>query len=169
VAHPRRIITSEERRKVLRLVAQGASWSQILREVADSSRMVHTVLREAGGKIWVSELRDTASHTGHFLRLEERQEIWIGLKSNESFRSIARRLCRAPTTISREVERNGGREGYQPFTAERRAVAKARRPRQRKLVEGGALFERVRADLERLWSPEEISARLRREFGDDRS
>ena len=169
MAHPRRIITPEERRTVLKLAAGGTCWQEIVREVGDSTRMIATVLREAGGKTPARELRDVSSHTTHFLRLEERQEIWIGLKSAESFRSVARRLGRAPATIWREVERNGGREGYQPFVAERRAECQARRPKVRKLVEGGALFARVRADLERLWSPEQITARLRLDFGDDRS
>jgi len=143
--HPRRIITPDERRRVFQLAAQGVPWKELVREVGDSTRMIATVLREAGGKTPARELRDVSSQTGHFLRLEERQEIWIGLKSSESLRAIARRLSRAPTTIWREVERNGGREGYQPFAAERRAEAEARRPKVRKLVEGGALWARVRA------------------------
>lgn len=57
----------------------------------------------------------------HCLSLEEREEISRGLVANESIRSIATRLSRAPPTISREINRNGGYHGYRASDADKTA------------------------------------------------
>jgi IS30 family transposase len=108
-----------------------------------------------------------APPSGLRLSIEERQAIWLGLQGKESLRVIARRLDRAPSTVLREVEANGGRGGYQPHRAHQRAYQQARRPKPRKLDQNPELWARVEADLKKLWSPQQITARLRDEFGDD--
>lgn len=97
------------------------------------------------------------------LNVEEREEILIGLTKGESMSGIARRLGRAPSTVSREVIANGGREGYGAWRAHCRARASSRRPKTAKLAHP-PLKRQVTTWLEELWSPEEIAARLRHDF-----
>jgi IS30 family transposase len=101
--------------------------------------------------------------------LEERVEIRVGLERDESFTAIGRRLGRAASTIAREVHANGGRTGYGPIAAQRRADECAARPKITKLAANPQLCARVAAELEAWWSPEQIARRLRDEFGNDTS
>jgi transposase, IS30 family len=78
-------------------------------------------------------------------------------------------LGRSVSTVSREVKAGGGRSRYQPVTAYNAAVVAARRPKPSKLAAHPALADRVIADLEKLWSPQQIAAGLAAEFGDDES
>src|SRR6266487_1871465 len=75
------------------------------------------------------------------LSLGEREEISRGLAGGESLRSIACRLGRAPSTISREVRVNGGARCYRACRADRGALCRARRPKRAKLAQ----CERLRA------------------------
>ena len=79
----------------------------------------------------------------------EREEIRVGLDAGESFRAIARRLGRAPSTVSREVNANGGRTRYQGWRAHRRASDLARRPKVAKLAGCARLRAQVETWLER--------------------
>ena len=91
-----------------------------------------------------------------------------GSMAGESFRSIASRLGRVTSTISREVKANGGRGGYRGWRAHRRASDLARRPKIAKLAGCARLRAQVETWLEdELWSPQQISAQLRIEFPDD--
>lgn len=101
---------------------------------------------------------------------EEREEISRGLASGTSLHGIAERLRRDPGTISRELSRNAGgdRERYRAGTAGRRARRRAMLPRrQRELFRERWLWGYVTAKLREDWSPEEISARLRRDYPRD--
>lgn len=100
------------------------------------------------------------------LSLAEREEIRAGLGRGESMSAIARRLGRAPSTVTREVARAGGRHGYQAWRAHHLAFEAARRPKVVKLA-CPRLAGQVAQWLEELWSPEEIAKRLRMEFPDD--
>ena len=81
---------------------------------------------------------------------------------------IARRLGRAPSTISRELRRNADRGGgYRATTAHALAYERASRPKPAKLAVNLALRELVQDDLLRRYSPEQIAGRLRRQFPDD--
>jgi IS30 family transposase len=97
------------------------------------------------------------------LSLAEREEVRVGLQARETFTAIAARVGRAVSTVSREVAANGGRKDYRAWGAHRQAEQRARRPQVSKLA-NPALAEQVTAWLEELWSPEEISCRLRQEF-----
>lgn len=66
--------------------------------------------------------------------MDDREEISRGLAAEESVRAIARRLGRAPSTVSREITRNGGRSRYRALAAEQAARARATRPKQCKLA-----------------------------------
>ena len=103
------------------------------------------------------------------LTLAEREEIFRGLVEGRSLRSIASRLGRAPSTVSREVRRNGGCDLYSSVAADESAWERALRPKVCKLVRQRALARRVAGKLKLQWSPEEIAGWLRREYPDDES
>jgi IS30 family transposase len=96
----------------------------------------------------------------------EREEIAVGLAQGLPLREVARRLGRAPSTVSREVARNStrGRHRYRAVAAQVRAEERARRPKPARLAVNGELRARVEEKLEEKWSPEQVSAWLRREF-----
>jgi IS30 family transposase len=99
--------------------------------------------------------------------LVEREEVSRGLAGGESLRSIAARLGRAPSSVSREVARNGGRRRYRACRADRDALGRAHRPKPAKLATCPRLRQVVEAKLELRWSPQEISGWLVRTFPDD--
>ncbi len=102
---------------------------------------------------------------GRYLSFSEREEIALARARGESARLIARRLGRAPSTVSRELRRNADRHGgYRATTAHATAYARASRPKPAKLAVNLALREKVEADLARRYSPEQIAGRLRVEF-----
>src|SRR5579862_547555 len=101
------------------------------------------------------------------LTLSEREEISRGLAGGLSLRAIAAGMGRAPSTVCREVNANGGRSGYRALSAERSARHRARRPKVAKLARCHRLRRIVEAGLENYWSPQEISAWLAREYADD--
>jgi transposase, IS30 family len=96
------------------------------------------------------------------LSLAEREEISRGLVTGDSCRQIARRLKRAPSTVSREVTRNGGRGDYRACEANRTAFARARRPKPTKLGSFPQLRHAVEALLQLRWSPQQIAGWLAR-------
>jgi transposase, IS30 family len=104
--------------------------------------------------------------SGRYLSLAEREEIAVGLARGERVRPIAARLGRSPSTVSREIERNGGRGGYRAVAAQARAEARAARPKTARLAANVELREWVQEKLTTNWSPEQVSAGLRAEFGD---
>jgi len=101
------------------------------------------------------------------LSLAEREEISRGVAAGESLRVIARRLGRTPSTVSREVARNGGRASYRACRADRAAVRSMRRPKVAKLTQCPRLRAVVEAKLELRWSPQQIASWLVVEFPDD--
>jgi len=101
------------------------------------------------------------------LSLCEREEIRAGIAAGDSFHAIARRIGRAPSTVSREVGGVGGRGRYRATRAEDRACLAARRPKPSKLGCHPRLRRAVTEMLESRFSPRQISARLRLEYPDD--
>lgn len=101
------------------------------------------------------------------LKLEEREEISRGIAAGDSIRQIARRLGRAPSTVSRELKRHGGPEAYRASDADSVAWDRARRPKCCRLARHPKLRWRVAQKLARQWSPRQISGWLRREFPAD--
>lgn len=98
------------------------------------------------------------------LTLAEREEISRGLAADESYRTIATRLERPASTISRKVGRHGGRAKYRAADADERAWKNARRPKPCLLQRRHALREVVAAKLAEDWSPQQISGRLARSY-----
>jgi IS30 family transposase len=122
------------------------------------------VIREAGG---VARRQNWDPSAGR-LSDAEREEIRCGLDAGLSYAAIGRSIGRATSTVSREVNANGGRDGYQGWQAHQAACERARRPKPAKLAVCAALRAQVEQWLEHeLWSPRQIEARLRIEFPDD--
>lgn len=95
------------------------------------------------------------------LTLAEREEISRAVVAGQSIRSIAASLGRAPSTISREIKRNGGLEGYRASRADQAAWDRSHRPKTCKLVENRTLAHIVAGKLKMLWSPEQIAGWLK--------
>ena len=101
------------------------------------------------------------------LTLAEREEISRGLASRQSLRAIAIQLGRSPSTISRELQRNGGAEDYRAVEADQAAWDRAHRPKPCKLVNEPVLSRLVANKLRLHWSPEQIAGWLKRAYPED--
>ena len=150
------------RLEIRRRVMAGGLRAEVAAVLGVSIRSVYRVIAEAGGVPPRSISTSTV-----YLSAPDREAIAVGLARNESLTTIAAGLGRALSTISREVARNGGRDGYQAWRATHRAVKHAKRPKPEKLAGNPALRAAVIFMLEQHWSPEQISARLKLEFPDD--
>jgi len=107
--------------------------------------------------------------SGLALTLSEREEISRGVVEGRSIRSIAGSLKRAPSTVSREIRRNGGSDAYRASRADQAAWDRARRPKACKLVKNRTLAQRVASKLRLEWSPEQIAGWLKYSYSDDES
>jgi transposase, IS30 family len=109
------------------------------------------------------------TYSDRYLDREERYEIARLREAGCSVREVARRTGRAASTISRELDRNADpRTGrYQPERAHRLAWERQRRPKRSKLACGPVLRARVQQLLDRRFSPEQVSGRLKMEHPDD--
>ncbi len=105
--------------------------------------------------------------TRRTLTLAEREEISRGVVAGLSLRSIAASLGRAPSTISREINRNGGRRQYRASNADQAAWDRAHRPKTCKLVQNRALAHIVAEKLQLQWSPRQIAGWLKYTYSDD--
>jgi len=101
--------------------------------------------------------------SGTALSLADREEISRGLAAADSLRTIAARISRSPSTVSREVARNHGRQSYRAGSAEQLALRRRRRPKPAKLTVHSKLWAEVVAHLELNWSPEQTSRFLKEE------
>ncbi|MGZ4138408.1 MAG: IS30 family transposase [Actinomycetota bacterium] len=153
------------RREIIRLAAGGGTHMSIAAEVGMSRETVRRVISPMGWVLRAEAWRPSDSR----LSIDQRVEIRLGLERGESFRCIGAKIGRAASTVCREVNANGGRARYRPMVAHRRAQALAKRPKPTKFSCNRALRERVTADLLEFWSPQQITRRLREDFGDDTS
>lgn len=103
------------------------------------------------------------------LTLAEREEISRALTVGQSMRSVATRLGRAPSTISREIGRNGGQDAYRATLADQAAWERALRPKLCKLAKNRTLAGVVANMLRILWSPEQIAGWLKHTYPNDQS
>ncbi len=123
---------------------------------------VYRILALNGGIVPVARRRCPVA-----LVLDEREEISRGIAAGRSIRRIAARLGRAPSTVSREVRRHGGRSSYRATEADARAWERALRPKPCRLASRPGLRCRVAEKLALEWSPEQISGWLKRDFPAD--
>ncbi len=128
--------------------------------------------REMGGR-WIVRAggvrpRRGRNLKGRCLSFREREEIALGRAAGEGVRTIAQRLHRSPSTISRELRRNVDSRGlYRATSAHALAWTRAARPKPSKLATNARLRSKVENDLKERYSPEQIAGRLRLEFPDD--
>ena len=100
------------------------------------------------------------------LTMPEREEISRSLVAGYSIRLIAQQLGRAPSTVSREISRNGGFQRYRASHADQAAWDRACRPKVCKLVQAPQLAQIVAQRLQMQWSPEQIAGWLQRTYPD---
>jgi IS30 family transposase len=155
-------LSAEDHREIERRVTAGETFAGAAAAVGCSTKSIQRFMARTGGIFARTEERSP-------LRLlpSEREELSRGLLAGESYRQIADRLGRSPSTISREVAANGCRTSYRAWQAERSAVRRARRPKPRKLANSPRLCREVERRLLERWSPQQIAARLVRDYPDD--
>src|SRR3954466_10047969 len=101
------------------------------------------------------------------LTLAEREVISRGIAAHQSSRSIAKLIGRSPSTVSRELGRNGGYDRYRATLADESAWARSRRPKCCKLATSLRLRQAVARKLRLDWSPEQIAGWLKRSHPED--
>jgi IS30 family transposase len=155
-------LSSQQKRELWARWKAGQSLSDIGRSLGKHAGSVFGVLSSRGGIAPPSRRRSPRS-----LSLYEREEISRGLVAGLSFRRIAAQLGRAPSTISREIERNNGCSKYRATNADERAWRSACRPKRCRLAVSQSLQTAVAQKLSDDWSPQQISGWLRVEYVDD--
>ena len=159
----RSALTVQEKAEIWRRYRAGDSLRSISRALGRSMEALRMLVASTGGRlprvVRQSRLR---------LSLAEREEISRGVVSGDSCRSIAGRLKRAPSTVSREIAGNGGRKRYRAHQAEQAAWGRARRPKAAKLASCPKLRQEVEAKLVSRWSPQQITGWLARTYPEDR-
>lgn len=154
-----RAYTKAERRELWRRWYEGESLPSIARALDRLTGSVREFFLRFGGIEPPCRKRREGS-----LTLEEREEISRGLAEGLSCRAIAKEMGRAPSTISREVDRNGGRESYRASKADQRAWERAKRPKTCKIANEPKLRRLVASKLRKGWSPAQISGWLKARF-----
>jgi IS30 family transposase len=165
------LLTREQKGMAFRLRNEGMDWKEIARACGCSVDSIDYLDRRLPTDVGIRIDRgsppfDWVPAPGR-LTIHDREEIVVGLARGESFCAIARRLKRAPSTISREVGANGGRDDYRAWGAHLSAQERARRPKPTKLASNPELLAEVIGALAEFWSPEEIARRLRLDHPDD--
>ena len=157
-----RPVTVQDRDEIWDLVMAGGTHGRVAQRLGRNTSVVRDVIASTGGVR--PPVRRRAPDR---LTVAEREDIATGLAAKLSLRAIARGLGRSPSTVSRELARNGGRARYRPSVADRAAWDRAVRPKACKLGTNPVLREHVVTGLGLQWSPEQIAGWLRVEFPDE--
>jgi len=160
----RRGFTSAEKTELWDRWQRGESLKEIGRAFGKPSSSIYFQVAPCGGIRPAPRRRSRLS-----LTLSEREEISRGLAAHQSARSIARRLGRSASTVSRELRRNGGYDCYRASLADAQAWHRARRPKRCKLATSPRLCQAVASRLRLHWSPEQIAGWLKRAHPEDES
>jgi len=152
-------MSGEAHLEIFRRVAAGQPLEAAARAVGLCERSLQRLRRQAGHRMRRAQVRSPLR-----LSVEEREEVSRGIQAGEPLRAIARRLGRGPSTLSRVVARTGGRKRYRAWRGESGAVRRARRPEPTKLQTCPQLRQEVDRRLQARWSPQQIAARLQRDF-----
>ena len=163
MGYRRRIyFTEKQKAEIWDRWQRGESMSSIGRLFDRGSSSIYPLLARTGGVRPPERRRSRLAMT-----LAEREEVSRSLRAGLSLRCIARQLRRAPSTISREVRRNGGRRVYRAASADQGAWDRARRPKPCKLANWPVLCQTIAEQLQRKWSPQQIAGWMKREQSDD--
>jgi IS30 family transposase len=141
---------------------QGESLQKIAQLFGRNHSSISRILAETGGIRPAPRCRSRLA-----LTLDEREEISRAVVAGQSIRSIARSIGRAPSTVSREIKRNGGEDSYRATKADQSAWDRARRPKPCKLAENRRLSNIVASKLQLQWSPEQIAGWLKQTYAGD--
>jgi len=161
---PRRYITDSEMAVIWDRWEKGVSINEIARDLGRYHSAVQGAMAKTGGIRPAPRRRSRLA-----LTLAEREEISRGIVVGHSIRTIASQLGRAPSTVSREIRRNGGRRRYRANQADEAARERALRPKICKLAQNPALARIVARKLISRWSPWQIAGWLKRIYPDDES
>src|SRR4249920_735336 len=156
---PRIYYTESQKALMWERWQKGDSLQHIAQMFDRNHSSVQRILAESGGIRPAQRRRSRLA-----LTLAEREEISRAVVAGQSIRSIAKKLGRAPSTVSREIKRNGGQECYRASQADQAAWDQASRPKTCKLVENRALAHVVAGRLQMQWSPEQIAGWLKRTY-----
>jgi len=141
---------------------KGETLGSIARLFGRYHSSIEGIISKSGG------IRPAPRHrSSRCLSLSEREEISRGIAKDQSIRIIATSLNRAPSTISREINRNGGLNKYRASQADKAAWDRAHRPKICKLVEHRSLAYIVARKLTLEWSPEQIAGWLKQTYPDN--
>jgi IS30 family transposase len=158
----RRGFTAAERTELWDRWQRGESLKAIGRAFGKPSSSIYFQVAPHGG------IRPAARRRSRLaLTLSEREEISRGLTAHQSTRSIARLLGHSPSTVSREISRNGGYDRYRAALADEKVWVRARRPKRCKLANSPRLRQAVVSKLRLNWSPEQIAGWLKRAHPED--
>jgi len=141
---------------------RGESLREIALGLRRASSVIYTVVASEGGITPRPRRRSRLALTA-----AEREEISRQLACGQSLRAMSRMLGRAPSTLSREVARNGGRRAYRAAVADGHAWHRTRRPQRCRLATHPGLRRIVARKLAQQWSPQQISGWLRCTFPSD--
>jgi len=161
---PRIKYTTEQKNEIWDRWQRGESQSSIGRLFERESSSIFGLLSPSGGIRPPARTRSKLA-----LTLSEREEISRGIVSQLSLRTIASQLKRSPSTISREIKRNGGYDHYRATQADQAAWDRSCRPKLCKLACFPSLSRKVAAKLTRNWSPEQIAGWLKRTYPNNES
>lgn len=161
---PRIYYTESQKALMWERWRKGESLQQIAQLFDRNHSSIERILAETGGIRPAQRCRSRLA-----LTLAEREEISRAVVAGHSIRSLATKLGRAPSTISREIKRNGGQECYRASQADQATWDRARRPKICKLTENRTLAHIVADKLQLLWSPEQIAGWLKHIYPDDTS
>jgi IS30 family transposase len=161
---PRIYYTESQRALMWERWQKGDSLHQIARLFDRNHSAIQGILAPTGGIRPAPRCRSRLA-----LTLAEREEISRAVVAGHSMRSITVQLGRAPSTISREIKRNGGQSCYRASQADQSAWDRGRRPKACKLAQNRALARIVAGKLQRRWSPQQIAGWLKRTYPDDAS
>lgn len=161
---PRIVYTEIQKALMWERWRKGDSLQRIAQLFDRNHSSVQRILAESGGIRPAKRRRSRLA-----LTLAEREEISRAVVAGLSIRSIATFLGRAPSTVSREIKRNGGQECYRASQADQAAWDRAHRPKTCKLAGNRTLAHIVAGKLQLQWSPEQIAGWLKRTYPDDES
>jgi len=153
---PRIYYTEEQKSLMWDRWQQGESLNAIARLFDRHHPSIQRILAETGGIRPAPRRRSRLALTS-----AEREEISRGVVAGRSIRSIAATLDRAPSTVSREIRRNGGLHCYRASNADQTAWERAKRPKTCKLAQNRKLARMVTKKLQMEWSPEQIAGWLK--------
>jgi IS30 family transposase len=159
---PRIYYTESQKALMWERWRKGESLQHIAELFDRNHSSIQRILAESGGI-----RQKQRSRSGLALTLVEREEISRAVVAGHSIRSIATSIGRAPSTVSREIKRNGGQECYRASLADQAAWDRGRRPKTCRLAKNRTLARIVASKLQLLWSPEQIAGWLKHTYPED--